>query len=386
MVLSNPIFSIYLHIEHKIFPMKKIIFFAILTSVSFVFSQSKKEQIEILTNRVDSLKNLLSSERNTNAQKISGLENTISQLNQKITGFETQIASLNTQVSRLSADLQSSKTETASKQQELNIKQQELNTLNAQLQSKTDSLEIVRAELEKLKPAPKPVVTNSTNQVTQTGSYKSVKIGTQTWMTENLNVSTFRNGDPIPQVKSNEEWKQAGENKQPAWCYYENDPKNGNKYGKLYNWYAVNDPRGLAPAGWHIPTDAEWTTLENHLGDDAGKKMKSASGWNGYGCKKCDGGSSEFKKICSACKGTQSNSSEPNSGNGTNSSGFSGLPGGFRDYYGNFSYVGYYGYWWSASEGSTFFAYSRSLDSYYRNLSRNYDAKGKGWSVRCLRD
>ncbi len=367
MVLSNPIFSIYLHIEHKIFPMKKIIFFAILTSVSFVFSQSKKEQIEILTNRADSLKNLLSSERNTNAQKISGLENTISQLNQKITGFETQISSLNTQVSRLSADFQSSKTETASKQQELNIKQQELNikqqelnTLNAKLQSKTDSLVIVRAELEKLKPAPKPVVRDTTNntttnQVTQTGSYKSVKIGTQTWMTENLNVSTFRNGDPIPQAKSNEEWEQAGENKQPAWCYYENDPKNGNKYGKLYNWYAVNDPRGLAPAGWHIPTDAEWTTLENQLGNDVEKKIKSTSGWEG-------------------------------NGNGTNSSGFSGLPGGTRYSDGTFNYIGRYGCWWSSSEYVSLVAWDRTLYYISGSVYRYGSSKERGLSVRCLRD
>jgi len=86
-------------------------------------------------------------------------------------------------------------------------------------------------------------------------------IGTQTWKTLNLDVATFRNGDPIPEAKTDEEWKAAGENKQPAWCYYENDPMNGTNYGKLYNWYALNDLRGLAPTGWHIPTDLEWTVL-----------------------------------------------------------------------------------------------------------------------------
>lgn len=117
---------------------------------------------------------------------------------------------------------------------------------------------------------------NSTN----TGSLKEiynaideievpVRVGTQVWSNRNMNVSFFRNGDLIPQARTNEEWNRARENKQPAWCFYENDPANGVKYGKLYNWYAVNDPRGLAPVGYHIPSNAEWTILVNYLG---GKK------------------------------------------------------------------------------------------------------------------
>jgi len=88
-----------------------------------------------------------------------------------------------------------------------------------------------------------------------TSDAPTVNIGTQTWMAKNLNVSIFANGDPIPEVKTNEEWKKAAEEKKPAWCYYENDPANGAIYGKLYNWYAVSDPRGLAPKGWHIPIE-----------------------------------------------------------------------------------------------------------------------------------
>ena len=91
---------------------------------------------------------------------------------------------------------------------------------------------------------------------------QTVTIGTQEWMTKNLDVTTFRNGDPILEAKSNEEWKIAGENQQAAWCYFENDPKNG----KLYNWYAVNDTRGLGPEGWIIPTDDDWTYLVEFLG------------------------------------------------------------------------------------------------------------------------
>ena len=136
---------------------------------------------------------------------------------------------------------------------------------------------------------------------------QTITIGTQVWMTKNLDVATFRNGDPIPQAKTDEEWEKAGENQQPAWCYYDNDPANGAKYGKLYNWYAVNDSRGLAPVGYHIPSDAEWTILTDFLGGEkvAGTKMKSTDFWADY---------------------------EGNSGNGTNESGFSGLPGGYRSF------------------------------------------------------
>lgn len=94
----------------------------------------------------------------------------------------------------------------------------------------------------------------------------SVKIGDQTWMTENLDLSSFRNGDLINEASTEKEWENAGQESRPAWCYADNSTANGKKYGKLYNWFAVNDPRGLAPNGWHIPGDAEWTKLTNYLG------------------------------------------------------------------------------------------------------------------------
>ena len=127
---------------------------------------------------------------------------------------------------------------------------------------------------------------------------QSVQIGTQTWATKNLETSKFRNGDAIPEAKTAAEWAAAAEQRKPAWCYYENDRANGTKYGKLYNWFAVSDPRGLAPKGWHIPSDAEWITLTGNLGGEnaAGTKMKSSSGWK-------------------------------DNANGTNESGFEGLPG-----------------------------------------------------------
>lgn len=186
---------------------------------------------------------------------------------------------------------------------------------------------------------------------------KEVTIGKQVWMTQNLNVDKFRNGEPIPQAKSDEEWEKAGANNQPAWCYYDNNPANGEKYGKLYNWYAVTDPRGLTPKGWHIPSDKEWTALTDFLGGEkvAGTKMKSTSGW-------------------------------AENGNGTNENGFSGLPGGCRFNDATFVYIGNNGCWWSSTEGSTYNAWSRGLRNSKGDAFRDFDSKSYGFSVRCLRD
>jgi len=186
---------------------------------------------------------------------------------------------------------------------------------------------------------------------------KEVKIGNQIWMTKNLDIDTFRNGDLIPQAKTIEEWKRAGENKQPAWCYYNNDLGNGAKYGKLYNWYAVIDSRGLAPTGYHIPSDLEWTTLTDYLGDDLelGNKLKNTNGW-------------------------------ADNRNGTNSSGFSALPGGYRSYNGGFYSMGSDGYWWSSTENSSLSAWDRFLYSISGRFFRNEGGKDDGHSVRCLRD
>jgi len=95
--------------------------------------------------------------------------------------------------------------------------------------------------------------------------YKVVDIGEQAWLVDNLNVSTFRNGDIIPEAKTAVEWHRAEKEKKPAWCYYDNNLENGKKYGKLYNWFAVNDPRGLAPEGWHIPSKKEFKVLLENL-------------------------------------------------------------------------------------------------------------------------
>ena len=178
-----------------------------------------------------------------------------------------------------------------------------------------------------------------------------VTIGNQKWMKENLDVVTYRNGDTIPQVTDIAAWDALTTG---AWCYYKNDAAYGAIYGKLYNFHAVNDLRGLAPQGWHIPTDTEWTTLSNFLGDNAGNKMKTAAGWY----------------IASQ---------------GTNESGFSGLPGGKREN-NSYSQVGYVGYWWSATEYVITQAWMRTLDWSGGGLNSYIAGKKGGYSVRCIKN
>src|ERR1035437_5597261 len=163
-----------------------------------------------------------------------------------------------------------------------------------------------------------------TNPPTPPVSIPSVTICSQIWMLNNLEVTTYRNGDPIPQVTDSIQWVNLTTG---AWCYYNNNSANGPVYGKLYNWYAVNDPRGVAPAGWHVPSDAEWTTLSTCLGGDliAGGPMKET-------------GTTHW---------TYANSGA------TNSSGFTGLPGGYRTNVGTFNVVGSAGGWWSSTEATT---------------------------------
>ena len=185
---------------------------------------------------------------------------------------------------------------------------------------------------------------------------KTIKIGNQEWMLENLNVTIFRNGEKIQEAGSIVEFKKAGIEKKPVWCVYNNDPNKGEKYGKLYNWYAVNDPRGLAPKGFHVPNEAEWTILTTYLGDTPGSELKSTSDW-----------------------------SYPNTG-ATNSSGFAGLPGGYRGLDGKFYEVGERGSWWSSSVHNATHAWGRELYYDLREVGQGNMQKNSGWSVRCIKD
>jgi uncharacterized protein (TIGR02145 family) len=193
--------------------------------------------------------------------------------------------------------------------------------------------------------------------------YKTIVIGTQEWMAENLNTSIYRNGDAIPTNLDDGTWQNTTSG---AWAYYNNDASYACPYGKLYNWYACVDARQLCPVGWHVPTDAEWTVLTDFIGGEAvaGGKMKTTG-------------------TIEAATGLWYS---PNTG-ATNSSGFSGAPGGSRYDFGDYVNVGDFGFWWSSSEYSTSLAWGRSLRYAYDFVDRsNYLVKHYGLSVRCLRD
>lgn len=193
----------------------------------------------------------------------------------------------------------------------------------------------------------------NTGQVATDQTFGSVTIGTQTWASVNLNVSTFRNGDHIDEMRDAIDWRL--NSLSPAWCHYDNDPSNGERYGKLYNTAAINDRRGLAPEGWHIPTEDEWNTLLNYLGKEAFNKLKSTDNWK-------DGK------------------------NGSNESRFAALPTGCRDKNGAFQFGSENAYWWSATNDPSGSGNMAFFIRYYMLVVDEDAFDNYGFSVRCIKD
>jgi uncharacterized protein (TIGR02145 family) len=186
--------------------------------------------------------------------------------------------------------------------------------------------------------------------------YKTVTIGTQVWMAENLKTTKYNDGTAIPLVTDDKVWDALTT---PAYCWYKNDATaNKNTYGASYNWYTVGTNK-ICPKGWHVPTDVEWTTLTTYLGGEsvAGGKLKET-------------GTTHWES--------------PNTG-ATNESGFKALSGGDRES-GVFSYIGYSGYWWSATGTNATEARYRYMAYHGSKVERNSIFKKMGYSVRCLRD
>ena len=185
--------------------------------------------------------------------------------------------------------------------------------------------------------------------------YHTVIIGTQVWMVENLVTTKFNDGTAIPLVTGDTSW---GNLTTPGYCWYDNDSANKNLYGALYNWHTVNSGK-LAPPGWHVPTDAEWSTLIKYLGGYgvAGGKMKEA-------------GTGHWK--------------DPNYG-ADNSSRFTALPGGCRVYDGAYISIEGGGYWWSSTESPPVVSFYY-LYHFFEEISRATTVKCSGYSVRCVRD
>jgi len=219
-----------------------------------------------------------------------------------------------------------------------------------------------------------PSLTYGTMTDKDGNAYKTISIGTQTWMAENLKTTKYRTGESITNVTDNTTWANATTG---TWCYYNNDATYNTKYGKLYNWYAVVDTRNIAPVGWHVATYVEWTTLINYL---------IANGYNydgtttGYKIAKALAATTDWTTYTGV--GTIGNNLSLN-----NSSGFSAVPGGCR-YYGDgtFYYLGSYGYWWTATDSSTSFAGYWGLSYGSSGVNGSTNSKLDGCSVRCVKD
>jgi uncharacterized protein (TIGR02145 family) len=197
--------------------------------------------------------------------------------------------------------------------------------------------------------------------------YHTVTIGKQVWMVENLKTTKYQNGDPIQEVIENAEWKSLTSGAQ---CVFKNDLTFSEKNGRLYNWYAVIDGRNIAPKGWHVPTEADWSTLNSYVAYNLGisgtiaKSLASNVDWPNY-----------------IVLGTVGNDLSKN-----NSSGFTGLPGGTRSFAGKFDNVVSDGKWWTSTESNKRNAWYRSLSYGNSVLIRMDFDKKSGYSVRCVKD
>jgi uncharacterized protein (TIGR02145 family) len=257
-------------------------------------------------------------------------------------------------------------------------------------------------------------------------TYKVTSIGNQTWMAENLEVVLFRNGDEIPYAETSEEWFAASKKKKPAWCYYNNDPLNKNKFGVLYNWYAINDPRGIAPIGYHIPNDEEWNTLVSFLNSPMeGSQNLEVGQWITYKAKvinedgdtiisnkkkdwqtkqitsikegipyilKSDGTkevSIQLLRIVESGPDMDNTTPWQTKGKITDENGFAALMGGYRkkgDYAAYFADLNFNGFWWTSKESNESSAMSIIVNKKYGQISVESKNKTDGYSVRCIKD
>lgn len=187
-------------------------------------------------------------------------------------------------------------------------------------------------------------------------SYPVVHLGGQLWMGANLNVHHFSNGDPIPECCDVVDYAMAGQKGEPARCYYDNLTENGSLYGSLYNWFAAHDPRGIAPKGWRLPTEKDWSVLEAYCKEQRldARFLKNKSSWG----------------IAEAAEAV----------------GFNALPGGSRGINGAFGGLGINGYWWSYLPSPPTLSWGRKINKFHEGVEPIDSFQRFGFSIRCVKD
>jgi uncharacterized protein (TIGR02145 family) len=308
--------------------------FLFLSFSSFSQKKSKKKSSQNKNVKLDSIDKIYNS-------KLLALE----KIKKEISKIELELSEVNTNVA-VQVDSKSTKSELENKY--LTLK----NTFNKN-QKEIDSLFLIKQ-------------TKSINKTENTTTIKksevivvpTIKIGSQIWMTKNLDVTHFRNGDTIIQAKTDKEWLECSKKQIPAWCYFKNNEKNKEKYGLLYNWYAVNDPRGLAPKGYKIPNEEDWNKLINSLGGEmvAAPKMRYGKIW-------------EDSLLITSSKGN-----------------FGAVASGWRKHSDEkIEFINNGSYWWSSSSQTPKISWTRYLVIKAKEVRSYCYDKGSGLSVRCLK-
>jgi uncharacterized protein (TIGR02145 family) len=310
--------------------------FLFLSFSSFSQKKSKKKSSQNKNVKLDSIDKIYNS-------KLLALE----KVKKEISKIQIELSEVNTNAD-VQVDLKSTKSDLENKY--LTLK----NTYNKN-QKEVDSLLLIKQT--------KSINKNKTENTTTIKKSEVIiepiiKIGSQIWMTKNLDVTHFRNGDTINQARTDKEWAECSKKQIPAWCYFKNNEKNKEKYGLLYNWYAVNDPRGLAPKGYKIPNEEDWNKLINRLGGEmvAAPKMRYGKIW-------------EDSLLITSPKGN-----------------FGAVTSGWRKNSDEkIEFINNGSYWWSSSSQTPKISWTRYLVIKAKEVRSYCYDKGSGLSVRCLK-
>lgn len=317
-------------------------FFLVLVSYSSFAQQNKKNVITKQQSKIDSL-NQVDKQK---TQQIEKLTNDLKRLQAEINKSKDPKVGITASKGTLELENKVAQQQIEIKRQQAEIEalQTKIKKLQEQLNSKSSSPQKTSGKTQE------PIVATTIS---------TIKIGAQTWTTHNLDVTHFKNGDIIKEAKSDAEWEECARKKIPAWCYYHNDEVSGQKIGKLYNWYAVNDPRGIAPNGFRIPTEEDWNKLINQLGGEevAAPKMRFGKSWGD-------------SILVTSAKGN-----------------FGALPSGWRKFTDEkIEFLNEGAYWWSATALSLKFAWTRYLLFHSKEVKSYCYNKGSGLAVRCVKD